>query len=273
MNVTKYGFIKFENIKEFKIWLDSQKISRKIKKLQVHHTYSPSYKHFDGNNHFERQKAMKDYHVNNNKWSDIAQHFTIFPDGSILTGRSLNETPIGIRGANVNGICIEILGNFDTNCDVMNNIQKESIIAVYSLLCDKFNLIPSEKTITYHSWWQSNGVYLANYIPSKSSKTCPGLNFFGGNAMQSFKTNFLPLIMEYKYNEKEKIIDMEKIVLYFGDADIFAATLVSQKFRCPLMKKSDFENSKLKANEVIQIGGNVNDLDRYTAMKNACKYL
>src|SRR5690554_7516062 len=28
----------------------------------------------------ERQKAMKDHHINANGWADIGQHFTIFPD-------------------------------------------------------------------------------------------------------------------------------------------------------------------------------------------------
>ncbi|MEG2365068.1 MAG: N-acetylmuramoyl-L-alanine amidase [Terrisporobacter sp.] len=67
--------------------------------------------------------------------------------------------------------------------------------------------------------------------------------------------------------------DMNKIVLYFGDADLFTATIVSQKFKCPLMKKSDFDASGLKAKEIVQIGGKKEDTDRFTTMKNACKYL
>ena len=32
---------------------------------------------------------MKNLHFNQNGWQEIGQHFTIFPDGMIVTGRSL----------------------------------------------------------------------------------------------------------------------------------------------------------------------------------------
>lgn len=68
--------------------------------------------------------------------------------------------------------------------------------------------------------------------------------------------------------------DMKKIVTYLGDADLFAAVMVAQKLGCPLMRVNDFKASGLKANEVIQIGGNVNDTNRFSTMKNAAnKYL
>ncbi len=68
--------------------------------------------------------------------------------------------------------------------------------------------------------------------------------------------------------------DMKKIVTYLGDADLFAAVMVSQKLGCPLMRVNDFKASGLKAEQVIQIGGNVNDTNRFTTMKNATnKYL
>ncbi|WP_346891476.1 N-acetylmuramoyl-L-alanine amidase [Clostridium sp. UBA3887] len=68
--------------------------------------------------------------------------------------------------------------------------------------------------------------------------------------------------------------DMKKIVTYLGDADLFAAVMVAQKLSCPLMRVNDFKASGLKAKEVIQIGGNVNDTNRFSTMKNAAnKYL
>jgi len=72
---------------------------------------------------------------------------------------------------------------------------------------------------------------------------------------------------------KEEEYDMKKIVTYLGDADLFAAVMVAQKLVCPLMRVSDFKASGLKANEVIQIGGNVNDTDRYVTFKNAATFL
>lgn len=40
---------------------------------------------------------------------------------------------------------------------------------------------------------------------------------------------------------------MRKIVVYFGDAYVFAAVLVSQKNNCSLIKKEDSIASGLKA--------------------------
>lgn len=65
--------------------------------------------------------------------------------------------------------------------------------------------------------------------------------------------------------------DMDKLVCYFGDADVFAAIIVAQKNRCPMMKLSDYKVSGLKAKEVIQIGGNPDDKTRYDTFKNAAK--
>ena len=79
---TKYGFKKL-SLSEFEQWLKELRVSRTVLTIQQHHTYIPSYILFDGDNHFERQKAMKDHHINANGWADIGQHFTIFPDGVI----------------------------------------------------------------------------------------------------------------------------------------------------------------------------------------------
>ncbi len=59
---------------EFKDWLSNTRIVRNINIIQNHHTYEPSYDNFSGNNHFSLLQGMKNYHVNTNKFSDIAQH-------------------------------------------------------------------------------------------------------------------------------------------------------------------------------------------------------
>jgi N-acetylmuramoyl-L-alanine amidase len=70
--------------------------------------------------------------------------------------------------------------------------------------------------------------------------------------------------------------DIEKIVTYLGDADVFAAIMVSQKHRCPLMKYEDFKNLNTKAKEVITVGGTnctVIGNNRFETFKNAVKLL
>ena len=202
---TSYGFTEFENIEEFKTWLKKQKVTRKINRLQVHHMWLPDYNCWAKDNALRRQKNTKDYHMQKNGWGDIAQHFSIFPNGHIVTGRSLNKTPIGIVGWNTNAICCEIYGNFDKGHDKMTKEQQKAVIAFYGELCKKFDLTPSTATIRPHCWFTAGGRYLGDYVPSRAAKTCPGTNFMGiGNTKKAFTEEFYPMVKDYmKGKDKE----------------------------------------------------------------------
>lgn len=209
---TKNGFTLIE-IDEFENWIKNKQVSRTINKVQLHHTYSPSYSNFNGNNHFTLQQNMKNYHVNSRGFQDIAQHFTIFPDGKICTGRSLNINPAGITGGNSGAICIENLGNFDKGGDNMTDAQQQAIVRVVMSLCNKFNLDPST-SVVYHSWFTSGGTYLGDYIAGRSTKTCPGTNFFGGNTRKSFEKNLLPYLKgEEDFMTEERVKEIVKEIL------------------------------------------------------------
>lgn len=188
---TKFGFTKM-SIAEFETWIASIKVARTLLYIQEHHTWNPSYVSFDGDNHFELQQGMKTYHVNNNGWMDIGQHFTTFPDGSILTGRSLESTPACIYGNNSAAICIENLGNFDEGKDAMTQTHRETIVRMTAALCKRFSVPANSDKVVYHHWFnlttgeRNNG--------TKNNKTCPGTNFFGGNKVSDCESNFLPLV-------------------------------------------------------------------------------
>ena len=128
------------NTEEFEKYITSLNVSRGIKLIQLHHTYVPGYKQFTGDNHIQLQTGMRNYHINTNGWSDIAQHFTIFPDGIIVTGRSMEMLPAGIKGANAGAVCIECVGNFDKCGDVMRKEQRDAIVNVVKFLMEKFSL-------------------------------------------------------------------------------------------------------------------------------------
>ena len=198
-----YGFTRFDTIDEFKNWLKNKSVTRTVTRLQVHHTGLPDYSCFFKSNgttedELTRQKSMKDFHVNTNGWSDIAQHFTIFPNGKIVTGRSLNSNPAGITGWNPNAICVEIYGNFDKGHDIMKEAQKQAVIMLYGELCKKFKLTPSNTTIRPHAWFTSGGTYLGDYVAGKSRKTCPGTNFMSiGNSRTAFDNKFIPMVKAY----------------------------------------------------------------------------
>ena len=198
-----YGFTRFDTEDEFKNWLKNKSVTRNVNKLQIHHTGSPSYSNFFKSNgthedELTRQKNMKSFHVNSRGMSDIAQHFTVFPNGKIVTGRSLNSNPAGITGWNTGAICVEIYGNFDKGQDTMKDAQKKAVIMLYGELCKKFKLTPSTNTIRCHAWFTSGGTYLGDYYPAKSRKSCPGTAFMGfGNSKSAIANNFIPLVKNY----------------------------------------------------------------------------
>jgi len=187
----KFGFTLL-TVSEFKTWINNQNIARTLLFIQQHHTFSPNYMHFRNENHFDLQRSMKNHHVHSNGWSDIGQHFTIFPDGKVMTGRSLERSPACIFGNNKHAICIENLGFFDQGKDNMTNAQKDSIVQVTALLCERFNIPVTIDRIVYHHWFDLNTGARTN--GSGVTKSCPGTDFFGGNTPQDCKDHFLPLV-------------------------------------------------------------------------------
>lgn len=198
MQTTSYNnkkYYLFDTIEEFIKHVNGLKINRTINKLQVHHTYAPSYSNWKTDIELRRIRNTVDFHKKTFGSSDIAQHYTIFPNGKIATGRDINSTPIGIKGWNTGAICCEIYGNFDV--DTMTKEQKEAVIAFYGTWCKKLKLKATTDYIRPHCWFTSGGTYLGDYNASKSAKSCPGKKFFGGNTKKSMKANFLPLIQNY----------------------------------------------------------------------------
>lgn len=199
---TKNGFTEM-TIYEFRKYVKSQKVTRKITRLQVHMTDLPSYSTWKNTDLklwgesgavLGRCQSFSDY--GKSTWGSgasdghghyTAQHFTIFPDGRIGTGRHLNSTPIGIKGWNTNAICIEIYGSFDKGKDKINDFQRKVVLAVYRILADIFDIPLNTTHIKPHAWFTSGGTCLGTYSASRSRKTCPGTNFFGyGNTKEAF---------------------------------------------------------------------------------------
>lgn len=208
---TQNGFTLLENAKDVRNWLAKQNVTRTITRLQVHHMDAPSYSTWEKTDkkvftepHFGRTQSLNDY--GKRTWGSgasdghghyIAQHFNVFPDGKITTGRNLNSTPIGIRGWNTNAICIEIYGKFDKGHDVMNAKQKEAVIYLYGELCKRFDIPVNTSHIRPHCWFTAGGTYLGKYNPSRSAKTCPGTNFWGVGCSTSGFAKFIADVKAY----------------------------------------------------------------------------
>lgn len=244
MSETRSGFTRFDTISEFESYIKNLKITRKVNGLQVHHMALPNYDCFYKSNGNTEDELTRTINLNSYGksmgWTCIAQHFNIFPNGKITTGRDINKTPVGITGWNTNKICIEIYGDFDKNKDTMKVAQKEAVIAVYGILCEKLNITPSTSTIRPHAWFTRGGTYLGDYSASKSRKTCSGTNFMGfGNSKSAFVNNFYPLIKNYMSNRnipKEQPKEGKYIVRYLQ-------TTLNNVYKCSLIVDGIYGNS------------------------------
>ena len=137
------------------------------KELHVHHTFSPSHKNFNGKNGIELQNNMARYHKETRHFTDIAQHVTLLPDGTFVTGRNFLQDPASIKYHNDQAFCVEMLGNFDKGVDKLEGKQLESIIKIAKLFDAK------GKYIRFHR--------------ENAPKTCPGTGIDKGEFMKLVK--------------------------------------------------------------------------------------
>jgi hypothetical protein len=132
--------------------------SRRVWRVDMHHTWRPAHEDYDGQACIER---MCRFHVDDQKWDDIAQHVTIAPDGSIWTGRDWNKTPASVGGVLNRGVFMfEAIGNFDEGHDCLEGEQLASVVTVIRAVQRRFRLPP--EALLFH-----------RDVPV-TNKTCPG---------------------------------------------------------------------------------------------------
>lgn len=196
---------------EFRDWLKKQNVTRKIKTLQVHHTYLPNYTTRKNQDPFKCLEGMRNDHLKQG-WNDIGQNFTVLETGQIAysLGRGLNVTPAGIKGANTGALTIEIVADFNIGGDKITPEQKEAVVHLYACLAEKLNLPIDTDHIVYHAWFDKSGNRLKDYTPGKSSKTCPGTAFWeDGNTIAAANKNFIPQIKAELARLKNPITDVK----------------------------------------------------------------
>jgi Caspase domain/N-acetylmuramoyl-L-alanine amidase len=133
--------------------------TRRINAVHMHHTWKPSHADFKGE---ETIKSMWRFHTQTNGWSDIAQHVTIDPTGTIWTGRNWNMPPASASGHNgsrsAGPFMFEMIGDFDKGHDPFTGEQKKAAIQVIARIQQKWGLPP--ESLMFHNMM--------------STKTCPG---------------------------------------------------------------------------------------------------
>lgn len=144
---------------EFVDLLYSIELSRSIESVHMHHTWRPTRAQYKGVSTIE---GMWAYHTQTNGWSDIAQHITIAPDGTIWTGRNWNQPPVsakGFNGTNEAGpFMFEMIGDFDKGKDRFDGVQRETVLKVIAHVQKRFGLPPT--SLRFHN--------------SMAKKSCPG---------------------------------------------------------------------------------------------------
>lgn len=143
----------------FAALVDRFPFRRRINAVHMHHTWRPRRTDYRGH---ETIVGMWRHHTQKNGWSDIAQHITIAPDGTIWLGRDWNQPPASAAGHNGNAAAgpfmFEIVGDFDTGREPLDGEQRATVIEVIARVQHRFGL--AAETLVFHN--------------AMSGKTCPG---------------------------------------------------------------------------------------------------
>jgi hypothetical protein len=134
---------------------------RRINAVHMHHTWRP--RHADYRRDPEGCiEGMWRFHTQQRGFSDIAQHITIAPDGTIWTGRNWDLPPASATGHNGNNVAgpfmFEMIGDFDQGGDPFQDPQRSVVLQVIAHLQRRFRL-PVE-ALRFHN--------------QMSTKSCPG---------------------------------------------------------------------------------------------------
>ena len=78
---------------------------RKIDKIIIHCSATPEGKDFT-------VQQIREWHVKGNGWRDIGYHFVIYRDGSIHTGRPIEQVGAHTTGHNAHSIGICYIGGY-----------------------------------------------------------------------------------------------------------------------------------------------------------------
>ena len=145
-------------VEQFAELLDKFPFTRAIDSVHMHHTWRPNHSQYKGLSTIE---GMWEFDTKKG-WSDIAQHISIAPDGTIWTGRNWNEPPASAKGFNGNSkagpFMLETIGDFDFGKDTFEDPQKSTVLAVIALVQKRFDLAPG--TLRFHN--------------QMAEKSCPG---------------------------------------------------------------------------------------------------
>lgn len=158
-------------------------MARLINKIILHCSDTEEGKDF-------RAKDIKQWHTakppKGNGWKDIGYNYVIDIDGTVETGRNIDEIPAHCKGQNANSIGICYIGGKKNGKlkDTRNEAQK---LSMYKLV--------KELMIKYHI--DITSVYTHNFFDR--SKTCPNFDVY------QFRSEFTTWLAGPQEKPKNKI--------------------------------------------------------------------
>jgi hypothetical protein len=135
----------------------NEPVSRPVDEVILHHSYIPNshdYKGLDTIKIFAEAWEQRGY-------KSLAVHYLIAPDGTIWTGRPLNEP--GTHTAGKNKTTVGVMLILDGDKELPSNPQREALVALLKALFSKFKIRASDNFAPGHGFHH-------DYFP----KTCPG---------------------------------------------------------------------------------------------------
>lgn len=180
--MAKHAAFRRYTLPEFLADLDEYRSKVRFNGIHVHGTWKPTIADYRKSSKKESLiQAMWRFHTATRKFSDIAQHATIDPDGYIWEGRSLLMAPASAYDHNdsdkdgVHPFMFEMIGNFDKGAEGLKGAQLETTLGLCRGIMAKWQLGTS--TIHFHREMQSG-------------KSCPGSGID--------KAQFIRQVMDYE---------------------------------------------------------------------------
>ncbi len=136
---------------------------RDIRLLVLHHTWQPDHRAWRGDASAE---GVREYWLQRQRaegWRvPLGGHFLLAPGGEVSApfgdiALALNAN--SDRVANLHGVALEAVGNFDTGHDRLEDVQRHAVIGLLAALCLRFSL--SSEAVFFHRDFTR-------------AKTCPG---------------------------------------------------------------------------------------------------
>jgi len=130
------------------------RVTRSIKEIVLHHTWSPTAAQYKGRATWE---AIRQYHIQKRGWSDIGYHYGVGPDGSYWLLRPVEKAGAHVQNRNAHTIGVALVGNFDLEDPEAHGLPAAARLV--RVLLEHFALKP--ENIRFHREFQN--------------KTCPGM--------------------------------------------------------------------------------------------------